>query len=195
MTTEQKIGVVPALKEWASAVDALLEGRQIVIMRKGGIREETKDFEVQSDSFYLYPTYEHQRKELVKPEFAAQVEASIASFRPEQKETWVRAYAELSEDILLSSQEEVDKLSGLHMWTDRFAEERLKWKKAKPLHLMLLRVYRLDEPQALPIEPEYYGCRSWLGLPADRLAEAKRTPVLSDAAFREAVDRIKAALA
>ena len=30
------------------------------------IVEETKHFELKSPAFYLYPTYEHQRKELIK---------------------------------------------------------------------------------------------------------------------------------
>ena len=55
-----------ALKEWAAAIKALENGTQIFIMRKGGIIEETRDFRVQSEAFYLYPTYEHQRKELLK---------------------------------------------------------------------------------------------------------------------------------
>lgn len=35
----------PALKEWASAIKALETGRQIMVMRKGGIVEETRHFE------------------------------------------------------------------------------------------------------------------------------------------------------
>ncbi|MCZ8513473.1 DUF1802 family protein [Paenibacillus filicis] len=194
MTVHNDQGQVPALKEWASAVEALRLGKQILIMRKGGIREETKDFQVESDSFYLYPTYEHQRKELVKPEFADQVEASVAAWRADAEEVSVSVYAELTEDILLSSQEELDKLRELHMWTDRFAEERLKWKKTKPLHVMLLRVYELETPVSLPILAEYNGCKSWIGLPADKLDGIPRKPVLSDEAFGAAANKVKAAL-
>ena len=60
------MGNAKALKEWASAVKALEAGSQIFIMRKGGIIEETRDFQVVSNDFYLYPTYEHQRRELLK---------------------------------------------------------------------------------------------------------------------------------
>lgn len=194
MTIHNDSRPIPALKEWAAAVEALRLGRQILIMRKGGIREETKDFEVESDSFYLYPTYEHQRKELVKPEFAQQVEASVAGWSPGTTETEIRCYAELAEDILLSSQEELDKLRELHMWTDHFAEERLKWKKTKPLHIMLLRVYELEQPVILPIEPEYNGCKSWIGLPSDKLNKQPRRPVLTDEQFEAAVSKVKAAL-
>lgn len=182
------------LKEWAVAVEALEQGRQILIMRKGGIREETRDFEVESDSFYLYPTYEHQKRELVKPPYAPRVEALASEWNPGQSELTVRCYAELAEDILIDSQEQLDKLKPFHIWTDSFAEERLKWKRTKPLHVMLLRVYLLDEPVRVPILPEYYGCKSWIGLPAGLLNTAARTPVLSTEEFTMRLAEVKTAL-
>src|SRR5919206_951628 len=49
-----------ALKEWAVVCRALAEGRQSVVLRKGGIIEETRDFALVERRFLLYPTYEHQ---------------------------------------------------------------------------------------------------------------------------------------
>jgi hypothetical protein len=183
-----------ALKEWAAAVEALLAGQQILIMRKGGISEETKDFEVQSDSFYLYPTYEHQKKELLKDEYQHTLENTVKGWSNQDTEVSIRCYAELVEDILITSQEELDHLRSEHIWTDRFAEERLKWKKTNPLHLMLLRVYELDEPVRIPIEAEYIGCKSWIGLPASLLADVSRKPVLSDEQFAAKVSTVKSLL-
>ena len=57
-----------ALKEWAVTVDALAQGTQILLLRKGGIHEEGKDFRVIHPEFLLYPTYEHQREDLLKAE-------------------------------------------------------------------------------------------------------------------------------
>ena len=56
-----------ALKEWAVTVQALAQGRQVLLLRKGGIHEEGKDFRVVHPEFLLYPTYEHQREDLLKP--------------------------------------------------------------------------------------------------------------------------------
>lgn len=47
------IVVTPALKEWSAAVHALLDGRQTVLLRKGGIGE--KRFEVAAHEFLLFP--------------------------------------------------------------------------------------------------------------------------------------------
>src|SRR6266540_84642 len=55
-----------AFKEWAVTVRALAEGEQLVTLRKGGIREERKHFEVQHDRFFLYPTFDHQRNDCVR---------------------------------------------------------------------------------------------------------------------------------
>ena len=46
---------VPAFKEWAVVVRALLEGEQILDVRKGGLREEGRHFSVQSSRVWLYP--------------------------------------------------------------------------------------------------------------------------------------------
>ena len=55
-----------AFKEWAVTVRALSEGEQLITLRKGGIREENKHFEIEHDQFFLYPTFDHQRNDLVR---------------------------------------------------------------------------------------------------------------------------------
>jgi hypothetical protein len=57
-----------ALKEWAVAVKALGTGKQILILRKGGIHRDDKEFRLVHPEFLLYPTYEHQKRELLDPE-------------------------------------------------------------------------------------------------------------------------------
>ncbi|MDP9405577.1 MAG: DUF1802 family protein, partial [Actinomycetota bacterium] len=56
----------PALKEWAAVAAALLDGRQTVLLRKGGIHE--KAFRVGADAFVLFPTVAHSHAERVRPE-------------------------------------------------------------------------------------------------------------------------------
>src|ERR1700759_924156 len=55
-----------ALKEWAVTVRALAEGEQLLTLRKVGIREENKHFELEHEQFFLYPTFDHQRNDLVR---------------------------------------------------------------------------------------------------------------------------------
>ncbi|WP_028548137.1 DUF1802 family protein [Paenibacillus sp. UNC451MF] len=183
-----------ALKEWAVAVEALRSGRQILIMRKGGIREETKNFQVESDSFYLFPTYEHQKKHWIKNDDQPELDKTLENWSVQDTEVTIRCYAELAEDILVDSQERLDKLSAFHLWTDSFAEERLKWKRTQPLHVMLLRVYELAEPVRLPILAEYNGCKSWIQLDSTVLDPMERKAVLNDEDFQDATSKIKSAL-
>ena len=58
-----------ALKEWATVVKALEQGKQTVILRKGGILETASGFNIESKKFFLFPTWEHQETKHVKPEF------------------------------------------------------------------------------------------------------------------------------
>ncbi|MGO4529361.1 DUF1802 family protein [Paenibacillus sp. 2TAF8] len=184
---------VPALKEWASAIKALENGRQIMVMRKGGIVEETKHFELKSPAFYLYPTYEHQRKELIKSSDQSYVEESLAEWVPEASTIRITAYAEVTQDLEIRDQEMLDRLLEYHMWTADFAESRLKWKKKDPLHVLILRVYRLQEPMEIPVLPEYNGCRSWISIP-NGLVPRGMTPVLDVADFADQVQKINETL-
>jgi hypothetical protein len=55
-----------AFKEWATAVDALEQGKTMMLLRKGGIREEGNRFQVAQKEVLLYPTFEHQQPEFAK---------------------------------------------------------------------------------------------------------------------------------
>src|SRR5689334_25303873 len=55
-----------AFKEWAVTVRALAEGEQLLTLRKGGIREAGRHFELAHERFFLYPTFDHQRNDLVR---------------------------------------------------------------------------------------------------------------------------------
>ena len=57
-----------ALKEWATVCTALENGRQILLLRKGGIYEAAGEFELQNRAFLLFPTYLHQNRKMLKPE-------------------------------------------------------------------------------------------------------------------------------
>lgn len=170
-----------ALKEWAAVVRALREGRQFVLLRKGGIAEETREFRLESLSFALYPTYEHQRPEWLKPEFRSLVEAASGGMSSDRS-VCIDTWAEVINDLEIWEKEGVERLRDFHIWTDDLVESRLKWKPGKPLHVLFLRVYWLKTPVTVPFSPEYGGCKSWIRLnvpiPFDR-----SDPVWTDAEF------------
>src|SRR5205823_6044048 len=57
-----------AFKEWAVICRALAEGRQSLILRKGGIAEPGGEFALEQKHFWLFPTYVHQQQTGIKPE-------------------------------------------------------------------------------------------------------------------------------
>src|SRR4029434_4686398 len=57
-----------ALKEWAAVCRALETGRQMILLRKGGIYESAGEFEVENRQFLLFPTFLHQNLAMLKPE-------------------------------------------------------------------------------------------------------------------------------
>src|ERR1044072_3531482 len=54
-----------ALKEWAVTVRALAEGEQLLPLRKGGLGE-MRSADLEHDRFFLYPTFEHRRNDVVR---------------------------------------------------------------------------------------------------------------------------------
>ena len=68
-----------ALKEWATVVNALENGDQTVLLRKGGILEDSSGFVVESEKFFLFPTFEHQETRHLKPQFHKHLEDALAS--------------------------------------------------------------------------------------------------------------------
>ncbi len=181
-----------ALKEWAVTVESLAQGQQILLLRKGGIHEEGKDFKVIHPEFLLYPTYEHQREDLLKPQHQPALKRLLTE--SPRGETIAFTHWATSEEIIeVSDQEKVDDLSSHHIWTDEYAQSRLRWKPMLPLSIMLLRIYRLEQPVTVPYIPEYGGCTSWVEIiPKVNLGDLK--PVLSDQEFRRQADEIKGSL-
>ena len=59
-----------------------------------------------------------------------------------------------------------------------------------PLTIALLRVYELQQPQALPVLDEYVGCKSWVELGQD-LPLGYLTPVLTDQEYDERAEVIR----
>ncbi|HEY7832160.1 MAG TPA: DUF1802 family protein [Ktedonobacterales bacterium] len=181
---------IPALKEWAVLIAALGQGRQIVTIRKGGIREETKDFRVRHEAFLLYPTYDHQQADLLKPEYRADLAAVLAAGVDPAREVVISHYAQVTDAFETSSDAIVRALGPHHIFSDDYAEKRLHWRPRKPLEVMLLRVYALARPQRLAVVPEYGGCKSWIELPG-AIALDGMTPVLEDAAYARRADPVR----
>ena len=185
----------PALKEWAVVNRSLRAGRQIIDLRKGGLREEGHRFRVRALRFWLYDSFEHQRSELIRPELAPLYTASEAG-RPQEGKLRFEGWADLVETAALDSPEQVAALRDHHVWTDDYAEQRFRWRPKAPLLLLVLRVHRLRDVLVVPEREHYEGCTSWvpmLDVPDDP-TELNSRPVLPDAEWERRLDALHAAL-
>lgn len=187
---QTSVTTTAALKEWAVTIEALGNGTQIFVLRKGGIHEETRHFQIQSNQFFLLPAYEHQKKELLNPQYHAQLERIIKLYETNRNEITIHYFAQLYEDLELSSEEQLYSLEGEHICTNQFAFERYRWKIKQPLHMLILRIYRLHKPLPISMKEEHLGCKSWFQLPY-QIDESMGEPVLGDTVFLQRVKAVK----
>ena len=88
------------------------------------------------------------------------------------------------EDIEVSDQEQLNQLFPFHIWTENFTEERLKWKRKNPLHIMILRVYTLVQPIANSDRTSLYRLQVMdYSLGHDVPEDSSLIPVLSNEEF------------
>ncbi len=167
-----------ALKEWAVAVRALAKGEQILILRKGGIHRDDKEFRVVHPEFLLYPTYEHQKSDLIKTDKQDDLDESLAE-NSSSAVIKLDYWCEVTDKFEVSAQDMLDRIAPYHIWTTDYAQKRLHWRPKYPLTIALLRVYALQQPQTLPVLDEYGGCKSWVEL-AQNVQLGNVTPILND---------------
>lgn len=170
-----------ALKEWAVAIRALNQGRQVAVIRKGGIDE--KRFDLPASEFYLYPTYYHPTPELLQEPFHGLL-AEVEAERPSDSVVRIAAYAQIAEVLPIVTIQQLQALAPQYCWTPAYVEERFRWRRTQPLQCLILRAYRLRSPLILPSRADYGGCRSWIelqGVPD----KVELEPALTEAEFEE----------
>jgi len=177
-----------AFKEWAVVCRALGSGRQIIILRKGGIAEAPGGFEVTDKQFFLYPTYLHQSPTSVVPAWS---DALSQCVNPAPGKVTIEHYAMVQSWVRVRTMDKLKALRGEHILADAVVEERFKRWAEDSVHALMVRVYELPEPVAIPELDTYAGCKSWLTL-AEQVPLTGARPVLEDADFEKRMDAVRA---
>ena len=152
-----------AFKEWASVVRALEQGKQDIILRKGGIAEEGRGFEVEHRAFFLFPTYFHQQLAGIRAEYAALLSESMDA-RPPEGRVVITSWVEVTRVFPVTDETELAALAPRHVYEAAVVADRLHGRYGKTLHALEVRTHRLAAPLDLPDLPAYGGCRSWVTL-------------------------------
>ena len=136
-----------AFKEWAVVVEALGEGEQILILRKGGISEQRGQFEVQHREFWLYPTQFHEAERAIIPSMRPALRQSAA--RTSDDFVDIQFYAAADPVIKITDPTRLHRLQGRHIWSETVLQERFEFGREKGLHALLVRVYQLPAPERI----------------------------------------------
>jgi hypothetical protein len=169
-----------AFKEWAVICAALADGRQSLILRKGGIHEGPSGFHVEHDEFWLFPTYLHQQPDALTDDARPLLEA-VQHEQPSAESVHIGLYAVVEDVMEIRDPIVLPSLCGLHIWSDQTVDQRFHYKRPG-LFVLCVRVFALPRPIEIPNSPHFAGCRTWIDLPID-LSTADLKPVLSDEKF------------
>ncbi len=177
-----------ALKEWAVTGEALARGRQILLLRKGGLLDEDGGFTLEHGQFWLLPTWLHQEKSLVK----AQHRDLFDWARPGEGETVrnpkIRHFASVRAVWRLGEGDHAALRAAPHIYAPSYLDLRLGYQPDKPLLCAALRVFELESPLEYAMRPEDMGCRSWIAM--QNPLEGAAHPVTDDAEFGESLDEL-----
>jgi hypothetical protein len=179
----------PALKEWSAAVHGLLDGRQTVLLRKGGIHE--KRFALSASRFLFFPTVAHSHAERVRAEHAELLDVAAADST--EDEVVLRAGAKVVAAVEVSRPENLHEIEPLHIWTaESVRADRLDFRPKHRLTVLVVQASPLREPVRLARSPDYAGCKSWVPLPVD---PDWGPPVHSDEVLADIAQRVRHSVA
>lgn len=173
---------VAALKEWAIVCKAAEEGKQVLLFRKGGIMEYRNGFELKHKNFFLFPTFEHQSMDSIRDEYKEKLKNldnphnttkdkhnspnSSTKNNPDrtQNTTNIDLFVEITYFNEINDIAKLEKLEKFHIWNNDYAKMRFNYNPKKPLYLILLRTYKLNDTIKINNKPEWSGCKSWIQL-------------------------------
>ena len=174
-----------ALKEWAIVCKAIEDGKQVLLFRKGGIMEYRNGFELKHKVFFLFPTFEHQSIDSIQSEYREELEV-LKQQQQQQKDNTqslnqkennisneknskvtqdiinISLFVEITHFIEINDISKLEKLEKYHIWNLDYVKMRFNYNPKKPLYLLMLRAYKLNEPIEIQNSPEWSGCKSWI---------------------------------
>jgi hypothetical protein len=181
-----------ALKEWATVLEAMARGQQLVMIRKGGLIEPGAGFDVASPVFAFYPTFEHQAVNYLREPFRPYFDAASARRAPDGSVRF-ELIGQVVDSVRSHDPAIVDRLREFHIYNEAFLTQRLKWQPETPLTIVVVRAFRLATPAIIAVTPQYAGCKSWVELDAPVSLEGA-LPVMDEETFAAKLTAIHSVL-
>ncbi len=174
-----------AFKEWAGVCEALGRGRQTILLRKGGISEDSGAgaFVPDHPAFWLFPTAVHQAQQGLRAESPT---LAIGPTVP------IRLLAQVEHVRRVVDEASLPALENFHILTPETVRNRFHYREPG-LWVLVVRIWRREAPIAIETTPEQAGCKTWVTLdhplPVDGI-----TPVLNDREWAEVAARLASIL-
>ncbi len=191
--TSTQVSSRAALKEWAISAESLAQGRQILLLRKGGLFDEDGAFHLEHDSFFLMPTWFHQERGLVKSEHQDLWEQAPRQDDETAKLAYLRHFARVEQVWQLHENAERALERAAHIYSSTYLDLRFGYQADKSLLCAALRVWRLNEPLRYKLRPQDLGCKSWVKWTEP--LEASATPCQSEGDFARKLQELRDVLA
>ena len=176
-----------ALKEWSGICCALGDGRQTILLRKGGVAEENGVFRPEHPRFWLYPTQVHEQQQGLRDGTLDQ------STRSSTNSVFLDLLAEVQRVWWVDRLELVNAISEFHIWTEDTIRKRFDYRRPG-LWVLAIRVYRSNEGRQIPELPQYAGCKSWVPLDVEIPMEGL-APVLNQEQSRTRLESLASVIA
>ena len=176
-----------AFKEWAGVCHALAQGRQSLIIRKGGIAEGPGGFVPEHTVFWLYPTHLHEAQQGLRentsprPAWSARADAVP-----------LELLARVESVHFVDRPDNLSALEPFHVWTAETVLKRFQYRQPG-LWVLGVRAFVRAEPELIPLTAEQLGCKTWVPR-STPLSTNDLAPVLDDAEAARRRERLVAAL-
>ena len=168
---------------------AMLDGRQTVLLRKGGIHE--KRFDLAAARVPVLPDRRAQPRRAGAPRAPRPARRRGADSTDD--ELVIRAGAKVVAAVEVNRPEGLDEIEDPHIWTaESVRADRLDFRPKHRLTVLVVQASPLAEPVRLPRDPEYAGCTSWVDLPVE---PSWGEPVHDDATLAAIAERVRASVA
>jgi hypothetical protein len=163
----------------------MLDGRQTVLLRKGGIGE--KRFDLEASEFLFFPTVAHEHSDRVRPEHRDLLPGAATDSTEDI--VVIRAGAKVVAVIEVNDPSGLDAIAAHHIWTaSSVRSDRLDFRPKHRLTVLVVSARPLIDPVRLPRTPAYVGCTSWVSLP---MTPAWGHPVHDDDTLRSIAEGVR----
>jgi hypothetical protein len=180
-----------AFKEWAGVCDALIAGRQCIVVRKGGISESAGPglFVPEHSEFWLFPTWVHQADQGLS---CSDGEVPVIHRFASDKSISICALVRVDLIGLVEKEDTLASLDEFHIFTADTIKKRFHYRRPG-LWILGARVWRREPGFALVPTLEQAGCKTWVEL-EQPLSTDGLAAVLDDAEWAGRRERLGAIL-